>query len=68
MSCFIKVTEIRTITQGGICSTFREDKIPVLINTGSIMKIEDNIIHLIDFKIKVEESLEQIQELLNEAK
>lgn len=63
MSKFIKVTDIRREQYGNnIGSTYIDTKIPRLVNIDYIVAVEDNVIHLSDFKIRVAESLEQIHQ------
>lgn len=63
MSKFIKVTKIDSQYQQRVCgSGYVETRITILVNVDYIVTIEDYAIHFADFKIKVAESMEQIQE------
>lgn len=65
MSNFIKVTEIRREQYGNyIGSTYIDVKIPRLVNVNCIVSVEDGVIYFADFKMRVAESLEQIQKLI----
>lgn len=63
MSKFIRVTKIDSEYRQSVCGPrFMEAKTILLVNTDHIVSVEDNVIHLADFKIRVAESLEQIHQ------
>lgn len=66
MADFIKVTEIRTVRNDGVCTSYHKRRFPMLVNVDNIMTAEDNLITVCDFKIHVEETLEQIEEQLKD--
>lgn len=73
MSTFIELTEIISLPVstgfaptgiGPDAITYVENKKPILVNTDSIIKVDNNYIRLVDHSIRVEESFEQIKQLL----
>ena len=64
MSKFIKLTEIRNVRNESPACINRQERIPILINTECIVKVEDHLIRMADFSIKIAETLEQIEEMI----
>lgn len=67
MSKFIKVTELRKVkTDCDHQVTYRETRVPRLINVDTIESVENGVVHFAIYRIKVAETLEQIEEQLKD--